>query len=160
LPSFIELTRDKSLKSSLLVETGGGEAFVERAAAVIRQSILQTVPYRDHGGSYALMRRLHAMGYSIETVSQALARSWLEDRSEFYLPRRRKRDWLRSRPVLLAASVLVSLAGTTLFILLVRRAYPAFATVLLGLEPLLAAISRIFAIAIYWPLAKILHRSN
>lgn len=98
LPELDAWRAQRFIKDALLQETGGGAAFVARAAETLSQTLLA----HPRDGTFL---RLLKQGYTHEQVAHAFAEAWLRDEDHFHLPRRRPADsrWVRQGPPWLAA---------------------------------------------------------
>jgi len=152
-PKYATMRALQTLKDDLLRETGGGEAFVARAAKAIRLHVLSTVPYR--GPSAEFLHKLHRLGYDDEALARALARAWLDDVDHFMLPRVRKRDQIRTTKSLLAISLALALVTTIAMLLTLRHVYPEWAEGLLAFPPLMGMMGMGIAAAVFWILIKL-----
>ena len=60
IPEFQRFMQQEYRKQPLMEQTGGGDAFVEAAAPIIRKSVLQALPYAGPSSKY--VGKLRRMG--------------------------------------------------------------------------------------------------
>ncbi|HSI52886.1 MAG: hypothetical protein ACAH21_01930 [Ramlibacter sp.] len=157
IPEFQRFVQQDYRKQALLEQTGGGDAFVEAAAPVIRKNLLQTLPYLSPSVQY--LSKLRRRGVADEVVDRALARAWLDGADHFLVPRPRKRDVFSGTVALLAYSVVVALFVMIEFVNWLRHAHPDGASAMLGVPPLLALCGVPIVLVVFVVLRKLLHRS-
>ncbi len=156
IPEFQRFTQQDWRKQALLEQTGGGDAFVDVAAPVIRKNVLQTLAYVSPSSKY--VSKLRRTGVGDEVLDRALARAWLDGADHFWVPRPRKRDLFSGTAALLTYSVLVALAVMIEFVNYLRHAHPDVASAMLGVPPLLALCGVPVVLVVFLLLHKIFHR--
>ena len=144
-------------KQPLLEQTGGGEAFVEAAAPIIRKSVLQALPYAGPSSKY--VGKLRRMGVADEVLDRALARAWLDGSDHFLVPRPRKTDIFYGTAALLVYSVVPVVAAMIGVVNYMRHAHPDVAAVMMGMPPVIAICGVPFVLVLFVVLRKIVHRS-
>jgi len=156
IPEFVAFMQQAWRKDTLMQQTGGGEAFVEAAAPVIRKQLVQALPYASPSSRY--IHELRRKGVAPEVLDRALSRAWLDGASEFRVPRPRKRELFYSTGALLAYSVLIVLAGLIGFVNYLRHAHPDIASVVLGAPPVLALCGVPAVVVLFLLLRRFVHR--
>jgi hypothetical protein len=158
IPRLVDLLAQAELKETLMRETGGGEAFVERAAATIKRMILQTRSYQ-FADEDALLRTLGA-SYSQDQIAHALAQAWLDGNERFFLPRARYRDKLSVTKFLVLIAIAMAFLSDFALIEILHIVAPDIAIVLMRIPPVLAITGFVIAFIVFWALSKFVERKR
>jgi hypothetical protein len=156
IPEFERFRQQDYRRQALMDQTGGGDAFVEAAAPVIRKSVIQALPYASPSSKY--VHELRRAGMPDDMLDRSLARAWLDASDHFQVPRPRRRDFLRGSVALLLYSTLVTIAALFGLVRYLRHAHPDLASIILGLPPLLAILGVPMVILLFLALRKMVHR--
>jgi hypothetical protein len=156
IPEFQRFMQQDYRKQQLLAQTGGGEAFVDAAAKVIRKNVLQAVTYASPTAKY--IHQLRGAGVDGEVLDRALARAWLDGADHFMVPRARKRDQFYGTAALLGYSVVIVVIGLISMVMYFRHAHPVWAETLLAVPPLLAICGVPVVLVLFIALRKLVHR--
>ncbi|MBG9389796.1 hypothetical protein [Caenimonas aquaedulcis] len=157
LPEFQRFVQQAYRKEALMQQTGGGDAFVEAAAPIIRKSVLQAAPYASPTSKR--VHELRRMGVPDDVLDRALARAWLDGADEFYVPRPDRRQIFLGTAALLFYSVAIVIVGLIEAVNYLHHAHPDIASVLLGAPPLMAICGVPVVLVIFLLLRKIVHRN-
>ena len=157
LPDFQRFVQQAYRKEALLEQTGGGDAFIEAAAPVIRKSVLQAAPYASPTSKR--VHQLRRMGVTDDILDRALARAWLDASDEFYVPRPNRTQAFYGTGALLAYSIVIVLVVMIEMVNYLRHAHPDIASTLLGAPPLMAICGVPLVLVLFIGLRKIVHRS-
>ena len=149
IPRLAEFMAQDELRDALLRETGGGEAFLDRAAVTIALHVLSTAAYAPGEVRKGLLHRLYGR-HTQEQIARAMALAWLNKTDHFLLPRRGWRDWLATTPVLLTLAVGGALVGVSMFVDILYLIDHTLAAKVLTFPPVLAFVG--------WPIALVLYR--
>lgn len=153
IPGFESLRAQNGLKELMQEDNPEKEGFVEQAAEMIKKFIFQSRPYRNT--EKGLLDKLLQEGYTYRDISLALAHAWLDDKSEFCLPRRNKLAWIAGDGMIAMLSIMLALGSVVAVIIAFRKTNPEVVSYALWLEPLLAFGSTICAIVYFRLLRRI-----
>jgi hypothetical protein len=142
-------------KQALLEQTGGGEAFVDAAAPVIRKSVLQAIAYGSPSAKY--VQALRHAGVPDRDLDVALARAWLHSSDSFEIPKRSAATMFYGTAALLAYSILIVLVLMIMAIFYLRHAHPVLAESLLGVPPIFAVAGVPLVVVLFMLMRKIVH---
>lgn len=156
IPEFERFRQQDYRRQILMDQTGGGDAFVEAAAPVIRKSVIQALPYASPSSKY--VHELRRAGMPDEMLDRSLARAWLDAADHFQVPRPRRRDFLAGTVALLMYSTLATIAALFGLLRYLRHAHPDVASVMLGLPPLFAILGVPMVIVLFLALRQMVHR--
>lgn len=156
IPEFERFRQQEYRRQQLMEQTGGGAAFIDAAAQVIRKNVLQALPYVSPTGKY--IHDLRRAGVADDVLDRALARAWLDSSDHFLVPRPRKRDALYGTAALLGYSVLIVLGSMISMVAYFRHAHPVWAETLLAVPPLLALCGVPIVVVLFLVLRKLVHR--
>ena len=151
LPALMSQTE---IKDALLRETGGGEAFIERAAETLKVAIFQASAYRTEEQEAGLLHRL-SRRYDNDQLARALARAWLNDEEHFFLPRVGWYSRLTGTLALAVYSIVFALMAIEALVAVLRHVDSRLAAEFVAFPPALAIIGWTIAILIFLILRKL-----
>ncbi|MES2999409.1 MAG: hypothetical protein V4787_01850 [Pseudomonadota bacterium] len=157
IPEFERFRTQEYRREALMQQTGGGEAFVEAAAPVIRKNVLQALPYASETGKY--VHALQRNGVSGEILERSLARAWLDASEHFLVPKPRKRDLFYGTPALLCYSAVIVIALLLGAIKVMRHTHPELIEIVLAAPPILAIVGVPLLVVVFAALRTLVHRA-
>jgi hypothetical protein len=156
IPEFQRFVQQDYRKQALLEQTGGGDAFIEAAAPVIRKNVLQALPYAS--ASSKRVHKLRRQGVDDAVLDRALARAWLDSADHFMVPPPDRSRAFYGTGALLGYSILIVVVALILMVNYLRHAHPDVASALLGAPPLMAICGVPFVAILFVALRKLVHR--
>lgn len=151
LGAFQSLAEQKELRQALIAETGGGEAFIQRAIETITQLVIHAAV----GKKEPLLAELRKLGYSELEITTALAQAWLEETETFALPKIAQTQKFQKKGGIIFVALIITCLLATIFIFGFRHIFPDLIGTLLAFPPLIALPATIFYVLVYWILKKI-----
>lgn len=148
---FNSLISQKDLRQALITETGGGEAFIQRAIDTITQLVIHT----SVGKEEPLLAELRKLGYSELQITTALAQAWLNETDTFVLPKIALQSKFQKKGGIIALSIAITCFIATIFIFGFRQVFPEFIGALLAFPPLMAPPATIIYLIVHWLLKRI-----
>lgn len=151
LPNVKQLQSQTELRNILLQETGGGEAFIQRAIETITQLVIHAAVGKEE----PLLAELRRLGYSESDITSALAQAWLEETETFALPKIAQKQKFQKKGGIIFVALIITCLLATIFIFGFRHIFPDLIGTLLAFPPLIALPATIFYVLVYWILKKI-----
>lgn len=154
IPEFEAFRHQELIKEALMQESGGGEAFIERAAEALRHHLLAAGLAR-RTNEKSLLDRLRRV-YDFNQITLALARAWSSDSEMFYLPRDTFLEQMDRTLWLKGISFVLALASLLVFLVYGRHNFPEITIWFVVIGPVLAVIGILLGLVYHWIIRRLI----